>query len=109
MDVRRFAFIGLIVLTLLALAYVLVVSRQSEREVNGANGPTSMAPPIAPAPEASVKTTGDKTTGDYADDWQSKCGPITDAKAQGQCTEALDKAYGRQAGVAVPVPPASGK
>ena len=47
-----------------------------------------------------------KITGDYAGDWQTKCGPIADAKAQGQCTEALDSAYGRKADAPIPTVPA---
>lgn len=41
-----------------------------------------------------------KTTGVYADDWASQCGPLQGAE-QARCTDRLDIAYGRKAGVPV--------
>lgn len=40
-------------------------------------------------------------TGNYADDWQTRCGPLT-AASQTDCTAKLDTAYGRKAEVPVP-------
>jgi hypothetical protein len=54
------------------------------------------------APPAGTPATA--VTGNYSDDWQSRCGPLTGA-AQADCTSRLDAAYGRVAGA--PVPPAA--
>ncbi|MGE5503686.1 MAG: hypothetical protein ACM31L_04620 [Actinomycetota bacterium] len=45
------------------------------------------------------------TTGVYADDWATWCGPVQGA-AQAECTARLDALYGRSAGVKVPAAPA---
>ncbi len=51
-------------------------------------------PAAATAPQPAI-------TGTYADDWQSRCGPLT-GDAQIGCTAQLDAAYGRKAEVPVP-------
>lgn len=111
MRSRHTLLIVLIVLALAAVVYVMT-SRQAD---HGGMPPMAGAPAIAPPPGAQPvlgtqpvrgAQTDAKITGDYAGDWQAKCGPIADAKAQGQCTEALDAAYGRQAGAPIPATPA---
>lgn len=110
MTSPRLAIIGLILIALAIVVY-LIIGRQSAQDAgNGTHGPMVVAPAIAPAATITVPPMP-QTTGDYAGDWQSKCGPIADPKAQAHCTAALDAAYGRQAGVAIPdsPAPASGK
>ena len=62
----------------------------------------SPAPAPASAPEAPAST-GPAVSGNYADDWQSRCGPLT-AADQAACTAQLDAAYGRKADMPVPKP-----
>lgn len=110
MTSPRLALIGLVLIALAVLAYFLTSHQAVNDSGNGAGsgqGPMVVAPAIAP-PATPAATPMVKTTGNYAGDWQSKCGPLTDPKAQAQCTASLDAAYGREAGVAIPVPP-SGK
>lgn len=105
MRSRHTLLIVLIALALAAMVYVLT-GRQAD---HGGMPPMAGAPAIAPPPGAQPirgAQTDAKITGDYAGDWQAKCGPIADAKAQGQCTEGLDAAYGRQAGAPIPATPA---
>ncbi|HTH16592.1 MAG TPA: hypothetical protein VL974_08065 [Magnetospirillum sp.] len=59
------------------------------------NHPGPATPQAAAPTEAPLKTTGV-----YADDWVNLCGPLQGAE-QAKCTEKLDAAYGRKAGVPV--------
>ena len=52
-----------------------------------------------PAPATPVMVPA--VSGNYADDWQTKCGPLT-GPAQSDCTANLDAAYGHQAEQPVP-------
>ena len=83
--------IGILIgLAVAAVIYALVVGNRPAPQ-----GP-SAAPPMAAAPAIEVKPSGD-----YAGDWQTRCGPMT-GPAQADCTAKLDAAYGRKAEVAVP-------
>ena len=65
------------------------------------------APADSPAANpAAPSATGPATTGNYADDWQTRCAPLT-GPAQADCTRRLDQAYGKSDAAPVPVPPAS--
>jgi len=74
----------------LAIAAVLYWSMTTHRSAE----PTVALPSQANAPQATI-------TGNYADDWQNRCGPLA-AAAQTDCTAKLDAAYGRKAEVPVP-------
>ena len=71
----------------LGIAAAVLVSRMLH------SGPEP-APLSAPAGQPAI-------SGNYADDWQSKCGPLT-GTAQTDCTAGLDGAYGRKADMPVP-------
>ena len=64
-----------------------------------------MTPHQAPIPGPSLPTQAQAPqptiTGNYADDWQTRCGPLTGA-AQTDCAAKLDAAYGRKAEVPLP-------
>ena len=88
--------VGAIVLGIAAavIAYRLITDRPAE------------APPSS-APAAAVKSSAPPAetpaiSGDYADDWQKRCGPETDAAQQKSCTDKLDAAYGRKEDAPVP-------
>jgi len=52
--------------------------------------------PAAPPPPADIGVSGN-----YSDDWQARCGPLT-GPAQRDCTAGLDARYGRVAGAPLP-------
>jgi len=58
------------------------------------NQPPTPLPAQAVAPPPAV-------SGNYADDWQTRCGPLT-GDSQTVCTAKLDAAYGRKADAPVP-------
>lgn len=72
------------------LVYWLVTGRQ----------PVQVEAPSAPA--AAPQSPAPAISGNYADDWQARCGPLTPADVQANCTAQLDKAYGRTADAPVP-------
>ena len=78
--------IAAVILAVLAAAaiYWAISSRQPAPEI---------PPAVAPPPPA--------VSGNYADDWQSRCAPLTGDR-QTDCTANLDAAYGRQAEMPVP-------
>jgi hypothetical protein len=78
-----------VLLALAVAALIGFVASRGDREA-------AQAPATPAAPSAL------KTTGNYAEDWQSLCGPLQGG-AQGECTTRLDAAYGRSADA--PVPP----
>jgi hypothetical protein len=56
----------------------------------------------ADGPPAAPPASALKTTGNYAEDWQTLCGPLL-GDAQTECAKRLDAAYGRSDDA--PVPP----
>ncbi len=65
----------------------------------------SAPPPPTNPPAAGPSAPGASSpaiTGNYADDWQRHCAPLT-GPAQADCTRRLDQAYGKSD--ATPVPP----
>jgi hypothetical protein len=89
MGKLRPILIVIAVLAIAGLVYWLVSSHNKP-----APGPQPALPAQATAPQTPI-------SGNYADDWQSRCGPLT-GDAQTGCTDSLDKAYGRKAEVPVP-------
>ena len=76
------------------VAAVLVYWLVTGRQPTPVEAPTSVSTPAAPAAPS--------VSGNYADDWQTRCAPLTQAAAQANCTQQLDTAYGRKAGAPVP-------
>lgn len=85
--------IGAIVLGIIVavVAYRLLTDRPAQQPPTPVPAATSSAPTEIPA-----------ISGDYADDWQKRCGPETDASQQKSCTDKLDAAYGRKADMPLP-------
>jgi hypothetical protein len=81
--------IAVVVLAIVGLVYVLMGSHTK---------PVPEPQPTLPAQATPPQTA---ISGNYADDWQSRCGPLT-GDAQAGCTDSLDKAYGRKAATPVP-------
>ena len=82
----RKAILAALAVTALAVTAYLILNRPQP-------------PAIAPAP--AVPAAAPAISGNYADDWQTKCGPLT-GTAQADCTTKLDVSYGRQAEQPVP-------
>ena len=59
-----------------------------------AAAPDVALPAAATQPQTAI-------TGNYADDWQTRCGPLA-PPAQAGCTASLDAAYGRKAEAPLP-------
>ena len=90
--------IGAVILGIVAavVAYRLITDRPAE--IAQPPTPAESAPAPIPADPAAKPA----ISGDYADDWQKRCGPITDSAQQKSCTDKLDAAYGHKEDAPVP-------